>query len=210
MNFKKTLASAFLWIPMVSFSEPLTVGVYKAESGNSLLMMFARACSKTDANAYLIAGGKQIPGCHSSVGDKVQFDFQDGTTSRVFDAAQLVVLGEVPDLKIANASAVTPNKPKSSHLLCEADDSKMELDVERNPQGELVNVSVAGTPVFAREVGTQLLFSHDGYKFSLSTISGNFQYETDGVQNYVRKSLFGKGGSKGTGSCKLVEVAKKF
>jgi hypothetical protein len=110
-----------------------------------------------------------------------------------------------------NLAATKVNgSPKKTHLTCEADGWQLELDVERFDTGDLQRILAAGDAVSAAEKSTQITFSYDGLAFSLNTITGNFTYETSGVQSYIRKNLLGSGKSKGTGTCRVNELVKKF
>lgn len=187
-------------------SQKQFAGVFKAESGLSeLVTTFEKPCDKTEGNANVISGNKQRAGCWVKVGDDIKFDSLDGTFSKTYASANIHWVAEnlVAPVKVAAG-------PKKSHLTCEADGWQLEMDVERNENGDLTRLLVAGDSVLASEKSTQIAFSYDGLAFNLNTITGKFTYETSGVQSYIRKNLMGTGKSKGTGACHVNELVKKF
>jgi hypothetical protein len=180
-------------------------GVYKADAGFSeLVSTFEKNCDKVEGNASVLSGGKRLLGCWSKVSDEIKFDSLDGSFTKNYAASNLFLVSE-------NLEALKPvSKPKKTHLTCEADGWQLELDVERTDNGDLQRILAAGDTVLATEKSTQITFAYDGLAFSLNTITGNFAYETAGVQSYIRKNLLGSGKSKGAGTCRVNELVKKF
>jgi hypothetical protein len=180
-------------------------GVFKADAGyGELVTTLDRSCNKPDGNASVVTGSKQYVGCWIKVGDEVKFDAMDGSFTKSYAGSNIHLVAD-------NLAATKVNgSPKKTHLTCEADGWQLELDVERFDTGDLQRILAAGDAVSAAEKSTQITFSYDGLAFSLNTITGNFTYETSGVQSYIRKNLLGSGKSKGTGTCRVNELVKKF
>jgi hypothetical protein len=180
-------------------------GVFKADIGFSeLLTTVEKPCDKPEGNATVLSGTKRQAGCWSKVGDDIKFEALDGSFSKSYAAANVFLVSDGVSAPKAEA------KPKKTHLTCEADGWQLELDVERADSGDLQRIVAAGDSVLAAEKSTQITFTYDGLAFSLNTITGNFTYETSGVQSYIRKNLMGSGKSKGTGACRVNELVKKF
>jgi hypothetical protein len=181
------------------------VGVFKADIGYSeLLTTVEKPCDKPEGNATLLSGAKRLAGCWVKVADEIKFDALDGSFAKSYLASNVHLVTDSP------ISAMAVNKPKKTHLTCESDGWQLELDVERASTGDLQRIVAAGDSVLAIEKSTQITFTYDGLAFSLNTITGNFTYETSGVQSYIRKNLMGSGKIKGTGTCRVNELVKKF
>ena len=179
-------------------------GVFKADAGyGELVTTLDRSCLKPDGNASVVTGSKQYVGCWIKVGDEVKFDALDGSFSKSYAGSNIHLVAD-------NLAATKVNGGPKTHLTCEADGWQLEMDVERFDNGDLQRILAAGDAVSAVEKSTQITFSYDGLAFSLNTITGNFTYETSGVQSYIRKNLLGSGKSKGTGNCRVNELVKKF
>ena len=180
-------------------------GVFKADAGyGELVTTFDKSCNKPDGNASVVTGSKRYLGCWIKVGDEVKFDALDGSFSKSYAGSNIHLVAD--NLAVAKVNG----SPKKTHLTCEADGWQLEMDVERYDNGDLQRILAAGDAVSAVEKSTQITFSYDGLAFSLNTITGNFTYETSGVQSYIRKNLLGSGKSKGTGNCHVNELVKKF
>ena len=120
----------------------------------------------------------------------------------------MVALGDIP-VAPKPAPVTAQSKSKKTHLTCEADGWTMEVDVERNEIGDLQRFVVGGDLVTANEKSMFITFSYDGLSFSINTVNAGFSYEPAGVQNFIRKNLTG-GKTKGTGTCRINELVKKF
>lgn len=202
---KLLLLAALATMGLQAHAQKYFAGVYKAESGFSeLVTTIEKSCDKPDGNATVLNGTKRHVGCWVKVGEDVKFDAFDGSFSKSYAAANLLLVAE-------NLASLKPvAKPNKNHLTCEADGWQLELDVERYDNGDLQRVLAAGDVVSAAEKSTQISFTYDGLAFSLNTITGNFSYETSGMQSYIRKNLMGGGKPKGTGVCRVNELVKKF
>jgi hypothetical protein len=144
--------------------------------------------------------------CWVTEGDKIKVTWLDGSTSKMFDTANMVALGDIP---ITPKPAAAQSKAKKTHLTCDADGWSMEVDVERGETGELQRFLVGGDTVMANEKSMFISFSYDGLAFALNTVNAGFTYEPAGVQNFIRKNLTG-GKTKGAGTCRINELVKKF
>jgi hypothetical protein len=196
---------AFASMGMYANAQKQYAGVFKADSGfGELVTTFDKSCDKPDGNASVVTGSKRYLGCWIKVGDEVKFDALDGSFSKSYAGSSIHLVADNLAVTKVNGS------PKKTHLTCEADGWQLELDVERYDNGDLQRILAAGDAVSAAEKSTQITFSYDGLAFSLNTITGNFTYETSGVQSYIRKNLLGSGKSKGTGTCRVNELVKKF
>jgi hypothetical protein len=154
----------------------------------------------------LITAGKQVMACWVTEGDKIKVTWLDGSTSKMFDTANMVALGDIP---VAPKPATAQSKAKKTHLTCDADGWSMEVDVERSETGDLQRFLVGGDLVMANEKSMFISFSYDGLAFALNTVNAGFTYEPAGVQNFIRKNLTG-GKTKGAGTCRINELVKKF
>ena len=194
-------------------AQKLSVGVYKTEGAEaSLLITSDQSCASNTPNAVVINGNKRTPGCWTLDGGQIKFAPTDtNQVVRPFDPALMSAFGS-GNVASFMASSETPaaSKARKTHLTCEADGWTMELDIERNDNGDLQRLLVAGDAVMANEKSTQITFSYDGLAFALNNVNASFTYETAGIQNYIRKNLFGSGKSKGTGNCRINELQKKF
>ena len=192
-------------VAMQAHAQKQYAGVFKVDTGFSeLVMTVEKPCDKPEGNASVLSAAKRHVGCWSQAGDDIKFESLDGSFSKSYAASNIVLVAE-------NSSVPkTEPKPKKTHLTCEADGWQLELDVERTDHGDLQRILAAGDSVLAAEKSTQITFTYDGLAFSLNTITGGFSYETSGVQSYIRKNLMGSGKSKGTGTCRVNELVKKF
>jgi hypothetical protein len=181
-------------------------GVFKADVGyGELVTTLEKPCDKPEGNATVLTGNKRQVGCWSKAGDDIKFEALDGSFTKTYAGSNMFLVAE----NLLDPAKVQA-KPKKTHLTCEADGWQLELDVERYDNGDLQRIVAAGDAVLAAEKSTQITFTYDGLAFSLNTITGNFSYETSGVQSYIRKNLMGSGKSKGTGACRVNELVKKF
>jgi hypothetical protein len=202
---KLFLVIMFAGVCIQAHAQKQLAGVFKAEVGFSeLVITFEKPCDKPEGNATVITGGKRLIGCWSKSGDDIRFEVLDGSYSKSYAASNIFLVAE--NLSTPKAES----KPKKTHLTCEADGWQLELDVERSDNGDLQRILAAGDSVLATEKSIQIMFTYDGLAFSLNTITGNFSYETSGVQSYIRKNLMGSGKTKGTGACRVNELVKKF
>ena len=192
----------------VAQAEKIAAGVYKSDAGGELLTTIDKPCDPASGNATLITAGKQVMACWIAEGDKIKVTWLDGSTSKMFDAANMVALG---DIQVAPkpAPVTAQSKAKKTHLTCEADGWSMEVDVERNEAGDLQRFMVGGDLVMANEKSMFITFSYDGLSFALNTVNAGFTYEPAGVQNFIRKNLTG-GKTKGAGTCRINELVRKF
>ena len=213
MLFNKTLILSMALIACAAQAEKIAAGVYKSPFGGELLTTIEKPCDPASGNATLITAGKQVMGCWVAEGDKIKVTWLDGSTSKLFDASNMVALGDiatVPKPPTTSAPAPTPSVPRKTHLTCDADGWTIELDVERNTTGDLQRFLVDGDAVMTTEKPTLITFSFDGVSFALNTVTAGFTYEPAGVQNYIRKKLLGNGKAKGTGTCRISELVRKF
>jgi hypothetical protein len=210
MKFNNLFILSFLLLTSVTQAEKIAAGVYKSDAGGELLTTIEKPCDPVSGNATLITAGKHVMGCWVAEGDKIKVTWLDGSTSKMFESSNMVPLGDIP---VAPKPAPTPetaqSKSKKTHLTCEADGWTMEVDVERNAIGDLQRFVVGGDLVTANEKSMFITFSYDGLSFSINTVNAGFSYEPAGVQNFIRKNLTG-GKSKGTGTCRINELVKKF
>jgi hypothetical protein len=208
MRFIKPYLLSIALITCAAQAEKIAAGVYKSDAGGELLTTIEKPCDPAAGNATLITSGKHVMGCWVAEGDKIKVTWLDGSTSKMFDAANMVALG---DIQVAPkpAPASAQSKAKKTHLTCEADGWSMELDVERNEIGDLQRFIVGGDLVMANEKSMFITFSYDGLSFALNTVNAGFTYEPAGVQNFIRKNLTG-GKTKGAGTCRINELVKKF
>jgi hypothetical protein len=205
MMKKLFLIVAMAGIGVQAHAQKQFAGVFKADSGFSeLVVTLEKPCDKVEGNASVLSGSKRQLGCWSKAGEDVKFEALDGSLTKTYASSNLLLVAE--NVSVAKAEA----KPKKTHLTCEADGWQLELDVERSDSGELQRIVAAGDSVLATEKSTQITFTYDGLAFNLNTITGNFAFETSGVQSYIRKNLLGGGKSKGTGTCRVNELIKKF
>lgn len=213
-NTFNIFVKTFLTFAVLLFSynlkaEKVAAGVFKSPFGGELLTTIEKPCDPAFGNATLISAGKQVMACWVVEGDKIKITWLDGSTSKMFDSANMVALGDIPAAP-KPASVTAQSKAKKTHLTCEADGWTMEVDVERNETGDLQRFSVGGDSVIANEKSTFINFTFDGLSFTLNSITAAFAYEPAGVQNYIRKNLMGSGKSKGNGTCRVNELVKKF
>ena len=204
MKFNKTLILSIALIACVAQAEKIAAGVFKTPFGGELLTTIDKPCDPASGNATLITAGKQVMACWVTEGDKIKVTWLDGSTSKMFDTANMVALG---DISVAPKPA--QSKAKKTHLTCDADGWSMEVDVERGETGDLQRFLVGGDTVMANEKSMFISFSYDGLAFALNTVNAGFTYEPAGVQNFIRKNLTG-GKTKGAGTCRINELVKKF
>ena len=214
MHINKTLILSIALMACAAQAEKIAAGVYKSDSGvGELLTTIDKPCDPTSGNATLITSGKHVMGCWVAEGDKIKVTWLDGSTSKLFDAANMVALGDIataPKPATTSIPAPIPSVPRKTHLTCDADGWTIELDVERNATGDLQRFLVDGDAVMTTEKPTLIAFSYDGVSFALNTVTAGFTYEPAGVQNYIRKKLLGNGKAKGTGTCRINELVRKF
>jgi hypothetical protein len=189
-------------------AEKVSVGIFKSPLGAELLTIMDKPCDPSLGNATLITVGKQVMACWVAESDKIKVTWLDGSTSKIFDSANMVALGDIPAAP-KPASVAVQSKAKKTHLTCDADGWSMEVDVERNEIGDLQRFLVGGDTVMANEKSMFISFSYDGLSFALNTVNAGFTYEPAGVQNFIRKNLTG-GKTKGAGTCRVNEMIKKF
>ena len=208
MKFNKIFILSMSLLVCVAQAEKIAAGVYKSDAGGELLTTIDKPCDPASGNATLITAGKQVMACWIAEGDKIKVTWLDGSTSKMFDAANMVALG---DIQVAPkpAPVTAQSKAKKTHLTCEADGWSMEVDVERNEAGDLQRFMVGGDLVMANEKSMFITFSYDGLSFALNTVNAGFTYEPAGVQNFIRKNLTG-GKTKGAGTCRINELVRKF
>ena len=192
----------------VAQAEKIAAGVYKSDAGGELLTTIEKPCDPASGNATLITAGKQVMACWVAEGDKIKVTWLDGSTSKMFDASNMVALGDIP-VAPKPAPVTAQSKAKKTHLTCDADGWSMEVDVERNEIGDLQRFLVGGDLVMANEKSMFITFSYDGLAFSLNTVNAGLSYEPAGVQNFIRKNLTG-GKTKGVGTCRINELVRKF
>jgi hypothetical protein len=204
--FKFFLLLFSLQISTLANAERFAAGVFKSDAGGELLTTIEKTCDPSSGNATLITSGKHVTGCWVAEGDKIKVTWLDGSKSKLFDAANMVALG---DILVAPKPAPAQSKAKKTHLTCEADGWSMEVDVERGEAGDLQRFLVGGDLVMANEKSMFITFSYDGLSFALNTVNAGFTYEPAGVQNFIRKNLTG-GKTKGAGTCRINELVKKF
>lgn len=204
--YKNCLLLFVLLISTLANAEKIAAGVFKSPFGGELLTTIDKPCDPASGNATLITAGKQIMACWVTEGDKIKVTWLDGSTSKLFDSANMVALG---DIQVAPKPASAQSKAKKTHLTCDADGWSMEVDVERSETGDLQRFLVGGDLVMANEKSMFITFSYDGLSFTLNTVNAGFTYEPAGVQNFIRKNLTG-GKTKGAGTCRINELVKKF
>jgi hypothetical protein len=206
MKFNMTFILGMALIACAAQAEKIAAGVYKTPFGGELLTTIDKPCDPASGNATLITAGKQVMACWVAEGDKIKVTWLDGSTSKMFDTANMVALGDIP---VAPKHAPVQSKAKKTHLTCDADGWSMEVDVERGEAGDLQRFLVGGDTVMANEKSMFITFSYDGLSFALNTVNAGFTYEPAGVQNFIRKNLTG-GKTKGAGTCRINELVKKF
>jgi len=206
MKFNKTLILSIALSVFAVHAEKIAAGVFKTPFGGELLTTIDKPCDPASGNATLITAGKQVMACWVTEGDKIKVTWLDGSTSKMFDTANMVALGDIP---VAPKPAPAQSKAKKTHLTCDADGWSMEVDVERGEAGDLQRFLVGGDTVMANEKSMFITFSYDGLSFALNTVNAGFTYEPAGVQNFIRKNLTG-GKTKGAGTCRINELVKKF
>jgi hypothetical protein len=206
MKFNKTFILGIALLACAAQAEKIAAGVYKSDAGGELLTTIDKPCDPASGNATLITAGKQVMACWVAEGDKIKVTWLDGSTSKMFDAVNMVALGDIP---VAPKPASAQSKAKKTHLTCDADGWSMEVDVERGEAGDLQRFLVGGDTVMANEKSMFISFSYDGLSFALNTVNAGFTYEPAGVQNFIRKNLTG-GKTKGAGTCRINELVKKF
>ena len=204
----KFIFTFFLFVMFSANAEKIAAGVFKSPFGGELLTTIDKSCDPATGNATLITAGKQVMACWVTEGDKIKVTWLDGSTSKIFDSANMVALGDIP-ASPKPASVTAQSKAKKTHLTCDADGWSMEVDVERNEIGDLQRFLVGGDTVMANEKSMFISFSYDGLSFALNTVNAGFTYEPAGVQNFIRKNLTG-GKTKGAGTCRVNEMIKKF
>ena len=210
MKINKSIILSILLLCCSAQAEKIAAGVYKSDVGGELLTTIDKPCDPASGNATLITAGKHVMGCWVAEGDKIKVTWLDGSTSKLFDSANMVALGDIPVAsKPAPAPVSAQSKAKKTHLTCEADGWSMEVDAERNEFGDLQRFVVGGDVVMANEKSMFITFSYDGLAFALNTVNAGFTYEPAGVQNFIRKNLTG-GKTKGAGTCRINELIKKF
>jgi len=212
-NILNIFVKTFLAFVVLLFScslkaEKVAAGVFKSPFGGELLTTIDKPCDPATGNATLITAGKQVMACWAIEGDKIKVTWLDGSTSKIFDSANMVALGDIP-ASPKPAPVSSQSKAKKTHLTCDADGWSMEVDVERNEIGDLQRFLVGGDTVMANEKSMFISFSYDGLSFALNTVNAGFTYEPAGVQNFIRKNLTG-GKTKGAGTCRVNEMIKKF
>ena len=215
MHFNRSLILSLALLSCVAQAEKIAAGTYRSDSGvGELLTTIEKPCDPASGNATLITSGKHVMGCWVAEGDKIKVTWLDGSTSKLFDAANMVALGDIAMTPVKPAITAAPapaaSVPRKTHLTCEADGWTIELDVERNATGDLQRFLVDGDAVMTTEKPTLIAFSYDGVSFALNTVTAGFTYEPAGVQNYIRKKLLGNGKAKGTGTCRINELIRKF
>jgi hypothetical protein len=206
MKFNKTLILSITLSVFAVHAEKIAAGVFKTPLGGELLTTIDKPCDPASGNATLITAGKQVMACWVTEGDKIKVTWLDGSTSKMFDTANMVALGDIP---VVPKPAAAQSKAKKTHLTCDADGWSMEVDVERGETGDLQRFLVGGDTVIANEKSMFISFSYDGLSFALNTVNAGFTYEPAGVQNFIRKNLTG-GKTKGAGTCRINELVKKF
>jgi hypothetical protein len=208
MKFNKAFILSMALLACTAQAEKIAAGVYKSDAGGELLTTIEKPCDPASGNATLITAGKQVMACWVAEGDKIKVTWLDGSTSKLFDASNMVALGDVSTVP-KPVPVTSQSKAKKTHLTCDADGWSMEVDVERNEAGDLQRFVVGGDVVMANEKSMFITFSYDGLAFSLNTVNAGFTYEPAGVQNFIRKNLTG-GKTKGAGTCRINELVRKF
>ena len=208
MKLKKIFILSIAFLACAAQAEKIAAGVYKSDAGGELLTTIEKPCDPASGNATLITAGKQVIACWVAEGDKIKVTWLDGSTSKIFDSAYMVALGDV-STALKPVPVSSQSKTKKTHLTCDADGWSMEVDVERNEVGDLQRFVVGGDSVMANEKSMFITFSYDGLAFSLNTVNAGFTYEPAGVQNFIRKNLTG-GKTKGAGTCRINELVRKF
>ena len=208
MTLKRTFILSVALLACAAQAEKIAAGVYKSDAGGELLTTIEKPCDPAAGNATLITAGKQVMACWIAEGDKIKVTWLDGSTSKIFDAANMVALGDIP-VAPKPVPVTSQSKAKKTHLTCDADGWTMEVDVERNEGGDLQRFMVGGDLVMANEKSMFITFSYDGLSFALNTVNAGFTYEPAGVQNFIRKNLTG-GKTKGAGTCRINELVRKF
>jgi hypothetical protein len=188
-------------------AEKISVGIFKSPLGAELLTITDKPCEPALGNAMLITAGKQITACWVADGDRIKVTWLDGSTSKMFDGLSMVALGDIASIN-KPLSATSQTKAKKVHLTCDADGWSMEVDVERNENGELQRFLIGGDSVIASEKSMFISFTYDGLTITLNTVNASFNYEPAGVQNYIRRLTGGK--TRGSGTCRINELVKKF
>ena len=188
-------------------AEKISVGIFKSPLGAELLTIVDKACDPMLGNATLITAGKQVMDCWVAEGDKIKVTWLDGSTSKIFDGLSMVALGDI-STSPKPPPPTSQTKAKKVHLTCDAEGWSMELDVERNENGELQRFLIGGDAVMANEKSMFITFSYDGLTVSLNTVNAGFTFEPAGVQNYIRRLTGAK--TRGSGTCRINELVKKF
>ena len=208
MKFNKSFILSLALLACAAQAEKIAAGVFKSDAGGELLTTIDKPCDPAFGNATLITAGKQVMACWVAEGEKIKVTWLDSSTSKLFDASNMVALGDIP-VAPKPAPVISQSKAKKTHLTCDADGWSMEVDVERNEVGDLQRFVVGGDSVMANEKSMFITFSYDGLAFSLNTVNAGFTYEPAGVQNFIRKNLTG-GKTKGAGTCRINELVRKF
>ena len=208
MKINKAFILSVALLACAAQAEKIAAGVYKSDAGGELLTTIEKPCDPAAGNATLFTAGKQVMACWVAEGDKIKVTWLDGSTSKIFDVANMVALGDIP-VAPKPAPVTAQSKAKKTHLTCDADGWTMEVDVERNEGGDLQRFMVGGDLVMANEKSMFITFSYDGLSFALNTVNAGFTYEPAGVQNFIRKNLTG-GKTKGAGTCRINVLVRKF
>lgn len=206
-SFKILLYFSILIFCFCSRAEKISVGIFKSPLGAEMLTIVDKACDPMLGNATLITVGKQVSACWVAEGDKIKVIWLDGSTSKIFDGLSMVALGDI-STSVKTPPPLSQTKAKKVHLTCDADGWSMEVDVERNENGELQRFLIGGDAVVANEKSMFISFTYDGLTVSLNTVNAAFTYEPAGVQNYIRRLTGAK--TRGSGTCRINELVKKF
>ena len=79
----------------VAQAEKIAAGVYKSDAGGELLTTIEKTCDPASGNATLITAGKQVMACWVAEGDKIKVTWLDGSTSKLFDASNMVAIATI-------------------------------------------------------------------------------------------------------------------
>ena len=117
MKFHKPMVLSLAIFVCTAHAEKISAGVYKSENGGELLTTIEKPCDSTSGNATLITAGKSVMACWVVDGDKIKVTWLDGSTSKLFDPANMVALGDIAVTPRPSATP-TPTQPKAkkTHL----------------------------------------------------------------------------------------------
>jgi len=195
--------TALLTVAATANATKIYMGVFETSGPfASYVTIIERPCDSLEGNAMLMNGERAVIGCWKEQGEKVVVNAIDGKFLASYDKTGLKL---VADKDIAQPSLAQGKNSKKTLLNCVADAWVGDVEVERDQEGQLRNVVVAGASVESSESGSSIRFNFNGLKVVLSSVTGAFTYESNSFAHILSGTV-----RRGAGQCHVINSAKKF